>query len=223
LVSAVIVAAGKGKRMGLGFNKVFAKVKGKEIIALTIEKFYASSYVNEIVVVVSEDEVEFFKENILKRYNFNNVKIAKGGEERQFSVYNGLLACSSSDIVLIHDGARPNIKDDMIKRSIDGALKYGATTLAVPVIDTIKIVEDGFSVETLNRNKLYAIQTPQTFRYDLILKAHENAIKNGIKATDDATLVEMLGHKVKIIEGSYDNIKVTTPKDILILELLATI
>ncbi|CCC57813.1 2-C-methyl-D-erythritol 4-phosphate cytidylyltransferase [Caloramator australicus] len=221
MISAIVVAAGKGKRMGLGFNKLYAKINNKEIIAITLEKFEKSNYVDEIIAVVAKDEVDYFKINILDKYCFKKVKITEGGIERQNSVYNGLIACNNPEIVLIHDGARPNIDDDIIKRSIDAAKSIGAATVAVPVIDTIKIVEDGYSVETLERKKLYAIQTPQSFKYDLILKAHEYAIENKIIATDDTQLVEKIGHKVKIIEGSYENIKVTTPKDIILLNSLA--
>lgn len=221
MISAIVVAAGKGKRMGLGFNKLYAKINNKEIIALTLEKFEKSNYVDEIIAVAAKDEMDYFKINIIDKYGFKKVKITEGGDERQNSVYNGLIACNNPEIVLIHDGARPNIYEDIIKRSIDAAKSFGAATVAVPVIDTIKIVEDGFSVETPDRNKLYAIQTPQSFRYNLILQAHEYARENNIIATDDTQLVEKLGYKVKIIEGSYDNIKVTTLKDIILLNSLA--
>ena len=214
MVSAIIVAAGKGKRMGLGYNKLLAKIDGKEIIVMTLEKFQSSSLIDEIILVVSEDEMDYFKENIINKYDFSKTKFALGGKERQNSVYNGLLKCSNPEIVLIHDGARPYINEDIIARSIKAAHEFSAATVAVPVVDTIKIVEDGFSVETPDRSKLYAVQTPQSFKYNLILRAHENAIKNNIVATDDTMLIEKLGYKVRIIEGSYSNIKITTINDI---------
>lgn len=217
MVSAIIVAAGKGKRMGLGYNKLLAKIDDKEIIVLTLEKFENSSSIDEIILVASEDEFDYFNQNIINRYGFKKIKLALGGKERQNSVYNGLKKCDNAEIVLIHDGARPYVDEDMIERSINAAREYGAATVAVPVVDTIKVVEDGFSVETPDRKKLYAIQTPQSFKYELILKAHEYAINNNILATDDTMLVERLGHKVRIIEGSYSNIKITTPNDIQLI------
>ncbi|KRQ86072.1 2-C-methyl-D-erythritol 4-phosphate cytidylyltransferase [Caloramator mitchellensis] len=214
MISAIIVAAGKGKRMGLGFNKLLAKIDGKEIIVLTLEKFQNSNLIDEIILVVSEDELDYFRENIVNKNGFDKCRLVIGGKERQNSVYSGLKNTSNADIVLIHDGARPYIDEGMINRSIEAAREYGAATVAVPVVDTIKVVENGFSVETLERSKLYSVQTPQSFKYDLILKAHQFAMENNIVATDDTMLVEKLGYMVRIIEGSYANIKITTINDL---------
>ena len=202
----VIVAAGTGSRMNMGINKQFIKLEGKEIIAYTIEKFYNNSNIEDIVVVVKEDESEFFKKEILDKYNFKNVKIAYGGKERQDSVYNGLkLLDEKCDVVLIHDGARPFVSDKIIDKSIEEAKEHKAIVVGVPVKDI---------VDTPNRSVLWAVQTPQTFDYNILIDAYKDAFKNKFYGTDDAMLVERIGYKVKMLEGSYNNIKITTQEDL---------
>ena len=212
----VIVAAGTGSRMNMGINKQFIKLEGKEIIAYTIEKFYNNSNIEDIVVVVKEDESEFFKKEILDKYNFKNVKIAYGGKERQDSVYNGLkLLDEKCDVVLIHDGARPFVSDKIIDKSIEEAKEHKAIVVGVPVKDTIKVIDnDKNIVDTPNRNVLWAVQTPQTFDYNILIDAYKDAFKNKFYGTDDAMLVERIGYKVKMLEGSYNNIKMTTQEDL---------
>lgn len=212
----VIVAAGTGSRMNMGINKQFIKLEGKEIIAYTIEKFYNNSNIEDIVVVVKEDESEFFKKEILDKYNFKNVKIAYGGKERQDSVYNGLkLLDEKCDVVLIHDGARPFVSDKIIDKSIEEAKEHKAIVVGVPVKDTIKVIDnDKNIVDTPNRSVLWAVQTPQTFDYNILIDAYKDAFKNKFYGTDDAMLVERIGHKVKMLEGSYNNIKITTQEDL---------
>ena len=212
----VIVAAGTGSRMNMGINKQFIKLEGKEIIAYTIEKFYNNSNIEDIVVVVKEDEFEFFKEEILDKYNFKNIKIAYGGKERQDSVYNGLkLLDEKCDVVLIHDGARPFVSDKIIDKSIEEAKEHKAIVVGVPVKDTIKVIDnDKNIVDTPNRSVLWAVQTPQTFDYNILIHAYKDAFKNGFYGTDDAMLVERIGYKVKMLEGSYNNIKITTQEDL---------
>ena len=212
----VIVAAGTGSRMNMGINKQFIKLEGKEIIAYTIEKFYNNSNIEDIVVVVKEDESEFFKKEILDKYNFKNVKIAYGGKERQDSVYNGLkLLDEKCDVVLIHDGARPFVSDKIIDKSIEEAKEHKAIVVGVPVKDTIKVIDnDKNIVDTPNRSVLWAVQTPQTFDYNILIDAYKDAFKNKFYGTDDAMLVERLGYKVKMLEGSYNNIKITTQEDL---------
>ena len=212
----VIVAAGTGSRMNMGINKQFIKLEGKEIIAYTIEKFYNNSNIEDIVVVVKEDEFEFFKEEILDKYNFKNIKIAYGGKERQDSVYNGLkLLDEKCDVVLIHDGARPFVSDKIIDKSIEEAKEHKAIVVGVPVKDTIKVIDnDKNIVDTPNRNVLWAVQTPQTFDYNILIDAYKDAFKNKFYGTDDAMLVERIGYKVKMLEGSYNNIKITTQEDL---------
>ena len=182
----VIVAAGTGSRMNMGINKQFIKLEGKEIIAYTIEKFY------------------------------NNSKIAYGGKERQDSVYNGLkLLDEKCDVVLIHDGARPFVSDKIIDKSIEEAKEHKAIVVGVPVKDTIKVIDnDKNIVDTPNRSVLWAVQTPQTFDYNILIDAYKDAFKNKFYGTDDAMLVEWIGYKVKMLEGSYNNIKITTQEDL---------
>ena len=212
----VIVAAGTGSRMNMGINKQFIKLEGKEIITYTIEKFYNNSNIEDIVVVVKEDESEFFKKEILDKYNFKNVKIAYGGKERQDSVYNGLkLLDEKCDVVLIHDGARPFVSDKIIDKSIEEAKEHKAIVVGVPVKDTIKVIDnDKNIVDTPNRSVLWAVQTPQTFDYNILIDAYKDAFKNKFYGTDDAMLVERIGYKVKMLEGSYNNIKITTQEDL---------
>ena len=212
----VIVAAGTGSRMKMEINKQFIKLNEKEIIAYTIEKFYKHKNIQDIVVVIKEEEAEFFKENILKKYKFKNIKIAYGGNERQDSVYNGLkLLDNKCDTVLIHDGARPFVSGYTIDKSIEEVKKHKAVVVGVRVKDTIKVINDKNDIiDTPDRSKLWAVQTPQTFDYNILLKSYEDAFKNGFYGTDDAMLVERIGYKVKMVEGSYNNIKITTQEDI---------
>lgn len=212
----VIVAAGTGSRMNMGINKQFIKLEGKEIIAYTIEKFYNNSNIEDIVVVVKEDESEFFKKEILDKYNFKNIKIAYGGKERQDSVYNGLKSLDKKcDVVLIHDGARPFVSDKIIDNCIEEVKEHKAIVVGVPVKDTIKVIDnDKNIVDTPNRSVLWAVQTPQTFDYNILLDAYKDAFKSGFYGTDDAMLVERIGYKVKMVEGSYNNIKITTKEDL---------
>lgn len=212
----VIVAAGTGSRMNMGINKQFIKLEGKEIIAYTIEKFYNNSNIEDIVVVVKEDESEFFKKEILDKYNFKNIKIAYGGKERQDSVYNGLkLLDEKCNVVLIHDGARPFVSDKIIDNCIEEVKEHKAIVVGVPVKDTIKVIDsDKNIVNTPNRSALWSVQTPQTFDYNILIDAYKDAFKNGFYGTDDAMLVERIGYKVKMVEGSYNNIKITTQEDL---------
>lgn len=212
----VIVAAGTGSRMKMEINKQFIKLNEKEIIAYTIEKFYKHKNIQDIVVVIKEEEAEFFNKNILEKYKFENIKIAYGGNERQDSVYNGLkLLDNKCDTVLIHDGARPFVSGYTIDKSIEEVKKHKAVVVGVRVKDTIKVINDKNDIiDTPDRSKLWAVQTPQTFDYNILLKSYEDAFKNGFYGTDDAMLVERIGYKVKMVEGSYNNIKITTQEDI---------
>ena len=218
--SVVIVSAGRGSRMKADINKQFLKLKGKEVIAHTIDKFYNNKNIYEIVVVVKEDEADFFRRNIIDKYGYKNIKIAFGGKERQDSVFNGLKAVNERcDIVLIHDGARPFVTDEIIKNSIECAKKNKCVIVGVPVKDTIKIInKDNEVCDTPNRSTLWSIQTPQVFEYLSIIKAHKIAKEKSYYGTDDSMLMEYLGYNVKVIEGSYNNIKITTPEDLKIGE-----
>ena len=218
--SVVIVSAGRGSRMKADINKQFLKLKGKEVIAHTIDKFYNNKNIDEIVVVVKEDEADFFRRNIIDKYGYKNIKIAFGGKERQDSVFNGLKAVNERcDIVLIHDGARPFVTDEIIKNSIECAKNNKCVIVGVPVKDTIKIInKDNEVCDTPNRSTLWSIQTPQVFEYLSIIKAHKIAKEKSYYGTDDSMLMEYLGYNVKVIEGSYNNIKITTPEDLKIGE-----
>ncbi|NLM03528.1 MAG: 2-C-methyl-D-erythritol 4-phosphate cytidylyltransferase [Clostridiales bacterium] len=220
-VVAIIVAAGRGKRMGMDFNKQFILLNNKPILAYTLEKFEKTESIDEIVLVVGKDEIGFVKENIIDKYSIKKVsKIVAGGKERQDSVYNGLLAVKEHcSIILIHDGARPFIEEELIEKSIDMARKMGAVVVAVPVKDTIKRVDNDMKViDTLKRDELWSIQTPQTFQYKLLKKAYDLNRENKDIVTDDAMMVERLGGTVNILKGSYKNIKITTPEDLIIAE-----
>ena len=218
--SVVIVSAGRGSRMKTDVNKQFLKIGDKEVIAHTIDEFYNNKNIGEIIIVVREDEKEFFQENIINKYGYKNIKIAFGGKERQDSVYNGLKQVDEKcKIVLIHDGARPLVTNEIIEKSIECVKECNSAIVGVPVKETIKIVnEDNEVCDTPNRSTLWSIQTPQVFDYALIIKAHEKAKYDKYYGTDDSMLMEYLGYNVKVVEGSYNNIKITTPEDLKIAE-----
>ncbi len=211
--SVIIVAGGSGSRMNMNINKQFIKINEKEVIAHTIDKFYKNEYIDEIILVVKEDEIDYFNKNIINKYGYKNIKIALGGKERQDSVYNGLkIVDKNCDMVLVHDGARPFVSKEIIKKAVTETKK--ASVIGVRVKDTIKVVNNNEIISTPNRNTLWAIQTPQTFKYDLLKRAYEKAYEENFYGTDDSSLVENLGEKVNIIEGSYENIKITTKEDL---------
>ena len=223
MISAIILAGGKGKRMRSAISKQFIDIKGKPIIYYTLKKFSENKKIDNIIVVLPEDEVKYFKENILKKYELRINKIVIGGKERQDSVYNALksLKNSSTDIVLIHDGARPFISERIINEGIKFAEIYGAAAPGVMPKDTIKVKnEKNFSVDTPNRANLVSIQTPQVFKFDEILEGHEKIRYNGEKVTDDTMVVEKYGYSVYLYDGEYTNIKVTTPEDLILAERL---
>ena len=223
MISAIILAGGKGKRMASAISKQFIDIKGKPIIYYTLKKFIENKKIDNIIVVLPEDEVKYFKENILKKYELRINKIVIGGKERQDSVYNALksLKNSSTDIVLIHDGARPFISERIINEGIKFAEIYGAAAPGVMPKDTIKVKnEKNFSIDTPNRANLVSIQTPQVFKFDEILECHEKIRYNGEKVTDDTMVVEKYGYSVYLYDGEYTNIKVTTPEDLILAERL---
>ncbi len=213
---AIILAGGKGKRMCTDVSKQFIEINEKPIIYYTIKSFEACKSIDEIILVLPKDEVDYFKENIMKRFNFNIYKIVIGGKERQDSVYNALNSIQDCDTVLIHDGARPFVSQRVIEEGIKKAEKYGAAAPGVIPKDTIKIRDNsGFSVKTLKRDELVAIQTPQCFNFNIIKKCHEKVKIEGIQVTDDTMVVEMFGNEVYIYDGDYKNIKVTTKEDLI--------
>ena len=221
--TAIILAAGKGARMNAGMNKQFIHINGKPLLAHTLEAFQTCEAIDSIMLVAGKDELQLCKEQIVDAFGFNKVdKLVEGGSERQQSVYNGILQLDDQcEVVVIHDGARPILAADIIERCIEGAKEFGAVTAGMPVKETIKVVdEDGFVDYTPERWKLWVTQTPQAFRADIIREAHESAASKGLSGTDDAFLVENTGCKVKMIESSYENIKVTTPEDIILAKII---
>ncbi len=221
--SVVIVAGGTGKRMGTSIKKQYMMLGNMPILARTIDCFQKCDYISDIVIVTGIDEVEFCKKEIVDKFNFDKVKkIVAGGKERQYSVYNGLCALSeNTDIVLIHDGVRPFIRVSDVKKIIEETAKFDCCVLGVKVKDTIKICKsDDFINDTPNRNDLWIAQTPQAFKFDLIMKAYKNACDDEFLGTDDSMLAEREGYKVKMTEGSYDNIKITTAEDLYIGEAI---
>jgi len=223
-VSVVVVAAGSGTRMNMNMNKIYLDICGKPVLARTLQIFEDNDSIEEIILVLNSNDIVYCKQNVIDVYGFNKVtKIVAGGKERQNSVFNGIREVNENcSIVLIHDGARPFIDDEIIYDSIIAAKEYGAAGIAVPVKDTIKIADaDGYVKETPDRSMLWAIQTPQSFKYDVIMNAHLKAIEEGYIGTDDAVLVEKMGYKMKLIKGSYSNIKITTREDIKLAESIA--
>ncbi|MGN0135792.1 2-C-methyl-D-erythritol 4-phosphate cytidylyltransferase [Anaerotignum sp.] len=218
--TAVIVAAGKGKRMGTEISKQFLPLCGKEILTHTVEKFEQSAAIRDIILVTSADALQDVWD-MVQEYGWKKVvSVTEGGKERQDSVYQGLKQLGKdTEIVLIHDGVRPFVTEKIIEESIAVALEMGSCVAGVPAKDTIKVCDgENIAVATPDRSTLWQIQTPQTFRKELILQAYEAARADGFLGTDDASLAEHSGYPVKVIMGSYRNIKITTREDLLIGE-----
>lgn len=216
----IIPAAGQGKRMGAGKNKLLLTLNDIPIFVHTLRVFEKDVQCDGIILVISPNDEESFK-GLISNYHIRKVTaIVYGGKERQNSVYNGLKTVQSSGVILVHDGARPFIDIDTIHTLVEAAEQHGAAVVAVPVKDTIKRVENNEVIETVERAGLWAIQTPQAFRVPLLLEAHQWAEKNGYMGTDDASLVEKINKPVKIVQGSYDNIKLTTAEDLYFAEAI---
>lgn len=223
-VSAIIVAAGKGTRMGSEIPKQYMTIAGKTILDTTLYKFEKSNEIDEIILIVNKDDLEFVMEEIA--VNYEKLTIVKaGGSTRTESVFEGIKALSNEcDIVLIHDGVRPFVSYNLISSCIEGAYEFKACIPVTDVVDTIKEVsEDGMVQNTLKRSALKAVQTPQSFNHELIRDCYIRAITEDATFTDDASIVEYYGHKVKTIEGLGRNIKITTPLDLRIAEIFASI
>lgn len=216
-VSVIIVAGGRGQRMNSDIPKQYIQISEKPILAHTIDTFQNSSHINQIILVTGKNEIEYCKNEIVLKYGFDKVSdISEGGGERQYSVKNGLKKVSEkANIIFVHDAVRPFVKDIYIKKLIDNTKKFGSSILAVKVKDTVKICDfDGFICDTPDRNNLWSAQTPQAFKSDIIKKAYEYAEETGFLGTDDSAIVEKAGYRIKITEGDYDNIKITTPEDL---------
>lgn len=217
-VTAVIAAGGKGTRMGADKNKVFLTILGREALYYTISAFEKNELTDDIIIVASESDIKEC-ENLVEKYGFEKVKrIVTGGTSRRQSVMNGLLA-ADGDIVLIHDGARALVTDSEINAAVNDCIKYGASAVGVKCKDTLKSADSGgFITDTVDRESTYFIQTPQAFYLKDILCMHSKAEKDNFDATDDCMIAERYGKRVKISEGSYDNIKLTTPEDMITAE-----
>lgn len=221
--TAIVLAAGQGKRMNSKVQKQFLELGGKPLLYYSLKCFQDSGMIRDIILVTGAESVPFCKEEIVEKYGLTKVtKVIPGGKERYDSVYEGLLSCENSDFVLIHDGARPFITEEIIRRGIQGVEKTGACVIGMPSKDTVKIADtQGYVAETPDRSTVWTIQTPQIFEYRLIREAHEKIRCRDMSAiTDDAMVVKQeTGVKVALVEGSYKNIKITTPEDLDIAEI----
>jgi len=215
-VGAIIAAAGRSERMG-GSDKLFAVVGGKPLLAHTLSAFDACRGVDRVVLVLSPESMERGR-GLVAEAGFGKVTVCQGGERRQDSVRNGLEALASCQWVVVHDGARPLVTAALIEQGLEAAKKTGAAIAALPIGDTVKEVDPpDLIARTLSRGRLWAAQTPQVFRCDILRQAHQQA--QG-ETTDDAALVEMLGYQVRVFEGAPRNIKVTTAADLAVVEAL---
>ena len=222
MVTAIFPAAGKGKRMQAGMNKVLVELEGVPILVRTLARFSRCQAVDRLVVVVAAHEVDFVTDMLTgadREYGLKPWQVTAGGSERQYSVWNGIQAVqgASDDIILVHDAARPLVSEKTILETIRVAEEKGAAIAAVPAKNTIKMCNSaGEVVETPDRSRLWEVQTPQGFRRDILVWANQQAMAEGFLGTDDASLVERLGRKVVIVESDYRNIKLTTPEDMVI-------
>lgn len=226
--AAIVLAAGSGKRMESSTKKQYMLLDGKPVVYYSLKAFQ-ESFVDEIILVVSAGDTEYCRKEIVERYGFSKVShITEGGKERYHSVAAGLQNAQNCDFVFIHDGARPMITQELLSRLFACVTEHGACVAGMPVKDTIKIADEhGFIEQTPDRRLVWMIQTPQVFEYSLIQNAYEQLLEReqeflskGISVTDDAMVVESLtGHKVRLVEGSYENMKITTPEDMKIAEL----
>lgn len=217
---AVVLAAGKGKRMGSDVPKQYIELDHKPVVYYSLNIFQKSEVIDEIILVTGKDEIEYCRTNIVFKYGLSKVtNIIEGGKERYNSVAKALERICECDFVFIHDGARPFIEEEIISKLYQVVMEHKACVVGVKTKDTVKIAnQDGWIANTPDRNLLWNVQTPQVFEYRLIKAAYEKLIKNGCEnVTDDAMVVEnMLQQKVKLVEGNDHNIKVTTPFDLLI-------
>lgn len=224
-VAAIILAAGQGRRMGLPVAKQFLDLCGKPLIYYSLKAF-EDSKADEIILVTGKEQLDYCR-SLVSEYNLAKVsEVVEGGKERYDSVYNALVSIRRADYVLVHDGARPFITVERINAIVDAVVEFKACIFGTPVKETIKITDDsGFIVKTPSRRSLWTAQTPQAFDYQLIKKAYDLFYaegKNEFDITDDSMLYERyIGSKVKILEGDYNNIKVTTPEDLLLAKRLA--
>ncbi|WP_313791009.1 2-C-methyl-D-erythritol 4-phosphate cytidylyltransferase [Peptoniphilus equinus] len=221
-VVAIVAAAGMGKRMKAGINKQFLTLEGQEILARTLQKIEASPSIDEIIILIQKSDRHYLELILRKQPLSKPYQIVYGGKERQDSIHNALTALpEEATVVLTHDGARPLVKVNKIEEVINGVSMTGAATLATPVKDTIKVSHNGQTVDyTPNRKELFAVQTPQVFYKEVLLKAYAQAYREHYYGTDDCSLVEKTGVKVSMVIDDFSNIKITTPEDLILAEAL---
>jgi len=221
--TAIVLAAGQGKRMGTKVQKQYLEIDGKPVLYYSLRAFEDSPIIDDIVLVVGEGQKEYCEKEILAKYGFGKVKkIVPGGAERYHSVWNGLKEISDEGYVFIHDGARPFINEEILNRVYKDVKECKACVVGMPVKDTIKLADaEGFVDQTPERSLVWMIQTPQVFETSLVKKAYGLLMEQeNIQVTDDAMVVEqMLGYKVKLVRGSYENIKIKTPEDLEIASI----
>ena len=218
---AIIPAGGAGRRLGSAVAKQYLLLDGVPVLARTLKIFQQSKFIDKIVLVVPEDDLLSARKQLVEKYDLTKViNIVAGGKERQDSVRNGLCAIAREcDVVVIHDGVRPLLTEEMINKVVVAAKNVGASSMGVKVKDTVKQTTDSdLVVSTVPRNNLWLTQTPQAFAFDILRKAYTAAASDNFYGTDDASLVERIGAKVKMIAGSYENIKITTPDDLIVAE-----
>ena len=222
--TAIVLAGGSGKRMGTKVQKQYLEIDGKPVLYYSLNEFQKSEVIDEIVLVVGEGQEEYCKEEFVDRYHISKVsKIVQGGSERFYSVWNGLREIEEG-YVFIHDGARPFVDQEIIQRAYEKVLEHKACVVGMPVKDTIKIADrDGYAADTPDRSMVWMVQTPQVFAIDIVKNAYSLLVsQESPYATDDAMVVECYSDcKVKLVEGSYENIKITTPEDLGIAEVFA--
>ena len=218
--TAIVLAAGQGKRMHSKVQKQFLEIQGYPVLYYSLHCFQESPLIQDIILVTGEESISYCKEEIVQKYGFTKVSaVIPGGKERYDSVYAGLCECRDCEYVLIHDGARPFVTEEILKRGLQKVKETGACVIGMPSKDTVKLSdEEGYVKETPNRKCVWTIQTPQIFSYSLIREAHDSIRQKDMsKITDDAMVVEYFTKTlVKFVEGSYQNIKITTPEDLLI-------
>jgi 2-C-methyl-D-erythritol 4-phosphate cytidylyltransferase len=219
---AIVVAAGAGQRMAAARAKQFLDLGGEPVVVHTLRAFERCAEVDEVILVLPETERAAFASQ-LAGFGLRKIKhLVAGGHERQDSVANGLqlIQPQNTGMVIVHDGVRPLVTSEQISRTIQQAQRTGAAVSAVPATDTVKEVEDHLVIKTLDRRRLYLVQTPQAFRADIIVAAYERARAEGLRATDDAALVEHCGFPVAVVEGTWQNVKITRPEDLILAEFL---
>jgi len=220
---ALVPAAGRGLRMGGSVPKQFLALGGQPLILYSLRALQTSSIIDEIILAVPQNEMDYCLKEIVAKHHFTKVtKVVPGGRERQDSVRHALEAVHDDvDVVLIHDAVRPFLTERMVEEVVQSAREKGAAIIALPMKDTVKQVGADHVIErTVDRQSLWLAQTPQAFRRDWLLAAHRKAHAEGVRATDDAYLIEWAGHPVSVVEGSGENIKVTRPEDMVIGEAI---